>query len=56
MSKTLAGQYRLIGVYASDEDITDYWRAKYGKAPTVIERTGGGVLVGPVDEKEKSDD
>ena len=51
-TKTLVGQYKLIGAYTSDEDITAWWRAKYGKAPMVIERTGGGTLVGPVDDVE----
>ena len=48
----LIGQYKLIGVYATDEDITAWWRAKYGKSPMVIERCGGGTLVGPVDDVE----
>ena len=48
----LIGEYKLIGVYASDEDITAWWLAKYGKSPTVIERFGGGTLVGPVEDVE----
>ena len=44
MSKPLPGRYKLIKVYASDEDIRAYWRERYGHEPQRIVRTGGGIL------------
>ena len=39
----------------SEADARAAFLAKYGYPPKLVERTGGGVMAGPVEEGDKND-
>ena len=49
------GLFQGYGPFTSEADARAAFLAKYGYPPKIVERTGGGVMAGPVEEGDKND-
>ena len=49
------GLWQGYGVLTSEADARAAFLAKYGHPPKLVERTGGGVMAGPIEEGDKNE-